>query len=189
MLHRLVDMYEKQTLLKYERLKPFFWRSYDNFNFLSLGLLFGPHARTISVLSGVGEGSFLMIPLSHGHWFQPRRGRAIVSSNTAKTTTSCTLPSLFVAETSGFLWILADFQWFLAKKSQFPNCFTRKKRSNFFRKFFWDFFGMWSDPWRSFRGVRTNRGHKSILLRFLHVFLPYKHTFLHFVLAVSPWKK
>ena len=45
------------------------------------------------------------------------------------------------AETSVFLPILANFQWFLAKNWQFLFFLTRKRRSDFFRVFFSSGFG------------------------------------------------
>ena len=74
--------------------------------------------------------------------------------------------------------ILADFQWFLTKNPQFF-LFDKEKWSNYLLSFLpralacGDYFKI------VFRDVQTNRGYKKSP-RFLHVFLKYKHTFLHF---------
>ena len=91
-------------------------------------------------------------------------------------------------ETSVFLPILSEFQWFLAKNWQYLLFLTRKTRSDFFRSYFTQGFGFQRTASNSFRG-RANKSRASkIIAKIFDVFLPYKPTFLHFVAAVSLWK-
>ncbi len=107
-----------------------FWRSYANFKFLSSGPLFGSVNILILTRLAASVAQWQSIGVRNGRlWirvpWQARRHLLFVHSKEDER--HFALPSICVAETSGFLWILADVQWFLAKNLQFLNCLTRKK--------------------------------------------------------------
>ena len=83
--------------------------------------------------------------------------------------------------------ILADFQWFLTKNPQLFYL-TSKTWSDYLLSFLLRALACRALGKIVFGRVRTNRGHGNKSPRFLHVFVPYKHTFLHFGSAVLLWK-